>query len=383
MKNKSLLFVLLLLITFSLFPISVCIRSFDHKDFTRVVFEGDRGFEYNFESSKTALEIKLEKKINVKKKIEKFKNSRLVDKVVHRLDKNRSSFTVHFKSPFRIVNHFVLERPFRVVFDLSKAPGITARARLPETGGGTGKPQEEESLDPPPARKKIAIETICIDPGHGGSDLGAIGKSNVLEKDITLQVSRKLKRLIEAKLGLRVLMTRRGDTEVSLDSRVALANNQKADMFISIHVNGSFRRAARGPETFYVSLKATDQESFQLAQKENKAFDEIEKMAEEDELKMILWNMAQTEFIKDSSKLADFIQKELNILMHTRNRGVKQAPFRVLMRAAMPAVLIEVAFLTNPTEEKKLKNDSLLNEVALAIYTGINKYIYFFNSRYN
>ena len=192
-------------------------------------------------------------------------------------------------------------------------------------------------------------------------------------------LANKLKKLVNSKLGLRVIMTREKDVEVSLDSRVSLANNQKAQLFVSIHVNSSFRKTARGPETYFVSLKATDQEAFELAQKENQAFGDIGSM-ENDDLKMILWNMAQTEYIKESSKLAEFIQSELNVLMHTRNRGVKQAPFRVLMRAAMPAVLIEVAFLSNSLEEKKLQDDSFLYKVSYAIYSGVSKFVYYYNN---
>ncbi|MCK5056354.1 MAG: N-acetylmuramoyl-L-alanine amidase [Candidatus Aminicenantes bacterium] len=382
MKYKSLLLVLSLLVSFPVFSLTVNIRSFDHEGFTRLVFEGDSGFEYKIESSKKGLEIRLNKKLTIKSSITTFHDSRLIDKIIHKVERKKSSFTVKMKSPYTIDRHFVLERPFRLVFDLVKSPG---EERIQQSTGMKkygNVQQEDQDFNYERPKKRTLIERICIDPGHGGSNFGAIGKSNLMEKDITLKVSKKLKRLIESRLGLRVIMTRTGDAEVSLDSRAALANNQKANMFISIHVNGSFRKAANGPETFFVSLKATDQEAFRLAEKENKSFEEIDKMAEDDELKLILWNMAQTEYIKDSSKLAEFIQNELNILLHTTNRGVKQAPFKVLMQAAMPAVLVEIAFLSNPAEEKKLKKDSFLEEVALAIYTGINKYIYYQNSRY-
>ncbi|MDQ1352880.1 MAG: N-acetylmuramoyl-L-alanine amidase, partial [Acidobacteriota bacterium] len=216
------------------------------------------------------------------------------------------------------------------------------------------------------------------DPGHGGSDLGAVGKGDTLEKDITLKVGLKLKQAIMSKLGIQVVMTRENDSEVSLNSRVSIANNRKAHMFVSIHVNSSFRKAARGSETFYVSLKATDQEAFLLSQKENQSTSDegSQDVVQDDELKMILWDMAQTEYIKESSRLAEYIQEELNVLLLTRNRGVKQAPFRVLMRAAMPAVLVEIAFLSNSDEEQKLQDDAFLNNVADAIYTGISRYIH-------
>jgi N-acetylmuramoyl-L-alanine amidase len=95
---------------------------------------------------------------------------------------------------------------------------------------------------------------------------------------------------------------------------------------------------------------------------------------------MILWNMAQTEYIRESSKLAEYIQNELNELLFTRDRGVKQAPFRVLMRTAMPAVLIETAFISNGSEEKKLKNEEFLDKIAFAIYNGVSKFIYYYNN---
>ena len=141
-------------------------------------------------------------------------------------------------------------------------------------------------------------------------------------------------------------------------------------------------QSARGSETFYVSLKATDQEALLLSQRENKSYEELEKIAKDDELKMILWDMAQNEYIKESSVLAEYIQNELNVLLQTINRGVKQAPFRVLMRAAMPAVLVEVAFISNLSEERQLQEKAFLDKIANAIYSGISKFIYYHNSLY-
>ena len=148
-------------------------------------------------------------------------------------------------------------------------------------------------------------------------------------------------------------MTRDKDSEVSLNTRASIANNQQAQMFVSIHVNSSFRKSAYGSETFFVSLQATDPEALELAQKENQNQEDPGEAIQNDELKMILWNMAQTEYIRESSKLAEYIQNELNELLGTRNRGVKQAPFRVLMRTAMPAVLIETVFHLQCQPKKK------------------------------
>ncbi len=388
MKNKVLFFVLFVASTFSVLSLSINIRSFDHNDFTRIVFEGDQGFTYKFNPSENDIRIKLDRKAKIEKNINVF-NSILIDRVVHHWEEDSSVFQVHVKSDFKIMRNFVLEQPFRVVFDLTESPKKKAdeKSNIAPQEIKEEEPrqeQEEKRENQPPIRQKKThnlIRTICLDPGHGGSDLGAVGRSNLLEKDITLKVAKKLKGLIESKLGLHVVMTRESDEEVSLNSRVAKANNQKAQIFVSIHVNSSFRKAASGPETYYVSLKATDQDAFLLSQKENSAFkEEIDKLASDDELKMILWDMAQNEYIKESAKLADFIQYELNILMHTRNRGVKQAPFRVLMRAAMPAILVEIAFVSNYSEEKNLKDDAFLGKVTAALYTGISKYIYYHNN---
>jgi N-acetylmuramoyl-L-alanine amidase len=422
MRKKVLLALLLVFITAYLFPLTISLRSYDHQDYTRIVFEGDEPFHYNVSSSGSPdnfLEVALDKKAKVDQNITVMDRSKVLDRVVHRWEEGNSVFKVHMQSGFKVKRQFVLERPYRLVFDIVKGPSrasVAPKSSHPASDQSASKenvstPQEEqkEEKTPPEAQeqqqeepqeqespqvtdeeeqregsfnhKRTVIDTICIDPGHGGTDLGAVGKTKLAEKDITLNVSKKLKRYIESRLGLTVVMTRETDEEVSLNSRVSRANNRKAQLFVSIHVNSSYRKSARGPETFYVSLKATDQDAFSLSQKENNSFQEIEKLAEEDDdLKMILWNMAQTEYIKESSKLADFIQYELNILMHTRNRGVKQAPFRVLMRAAMPAVLVEIAFVSNATEEKKLSQETFLEEVAQAIYTGISKYIYYHNN---
>jgi len=264
-------------------------------------------------------------------------------------------------------------------FDFEKSAESNQIPKSPINKPGIVAPDEPAQQLP----ENLTIERICIDAGHGGGDFGAIGSTKLMEKDLTLKLAKKLKQIVRTKLGIQVIMTREIDSEMSLNARAAIANNQKAQLFVSIHVNSSYRKAARGSATFYVSLKATDQEAFELAQKENKSFDEIDKIAEDNELKMILWNMAQTQYIKESSKLAEYIQNELNILLHTRNRGVKQAPFRVLMRAAMPAVLVEVAFISNLVEEKKLMKDEFLDNIALAIYRGVASYIFYYKNQNN
>ncbi len=234
---------------------------------------------------------------------------------------------------------------------------------------------DQSSLPAAPGKKQV--KTIVIDPGHGGNDVGAKGTFGTLEKDITLAVSRKLKEAIERGLQYRVVMTREADISLPLERRAAIANNNKADLFISIHVNGSRRVKANGSETFFLSLNASDEESRRLAYFENNSA-ELENRVpgkDFDDLKLILWDMAQSAYLKQSSQLAEFVQQELNELLNTRNRGIKQAPFKVLTGAACPAILVEVAFITNPEEEKLLQSEDFQVRVAEAIYRGLNRFL--------
>jgi N-acetylmuramoyl-L-alanine amidase len=221
------------------------------------------------------------------------------------------------------------------------------------------------------------IKTIVIDPGHGGLEPGAKGRFGTLEKNISLAVSLKLKAIIERNLALRVVLTREEDVDVSLENRAARANNNKADLFISIHVNSSFRREARGSEAFFLSMEATDEEARKLAYMENNPT-ELEKgisSENEDDIKMILWDMAQTAYLNQSSILAESIQNELNSLFLTKNRGIKQAPFKVLCGVACPAVLVEVAFISDPEEERKLRSEDFQMKIAQAVFRGLENYI--------
>jgi len=220
--------------------------------------------------------------------------------------------------------------------------------------------------------------TIVIDPGHGGLDVGAKGKFGALEKDVTLALSLKLKDLIEKNLDYRVVLTRDKDIDVSLENRAAVANNNDAALFISVHTNGSFRKNARGAETFFMSLNATDEETRKLAYLENSSSELEGRIAPDsrDDIRMILWDMAQTAYIKQSGRLAREIQDELNKPpLGIENRGIKQAPFKVLTGVACPAVLVEVAFISSPEEEQELIQEGFQANVAQAVYRGLATFL--------
>ncbi|MCD6517104.1 MAG: N-acetylmuramoyl-L-alanine amidase [Candidatus Aminicenantes bacterium] len=220
------------------------------------------------------------------------------------------------------------------------------------------------------------LKTIVIDPGHGGLETGAEGRYGTKEKTITLEIALKLKAIIERNLPYRVQLTREEDVDVSLEKRAAIANNYKAFVFISIHANGSYRKTAQGSETFFLSLNATDEETRRLAYMENNSTD-LESIQSDnvDDIKLILWDMAQSSYIRQSSRLAEKIQTKLNTLSGTLNRGVKQAPFKVLTGVACPAVLVETAFISNPREEKNLITDEFQNSIAQAVYLGLAEFL--------
>jgi N-acetylmuramoyl-L-alanine amidase len=215
------------------------------------------------------------------------------------------------------------------------------------------------------------LRTVVIDPGHGGEETGAQGPAGTLEKDVTLQIARRLKALLVNHLGLQVFLTRERDEFLDLDARTAIANNYKADLFVSIHANASRTRSAAGTEVYFLSYQASDEESRRVAHSEG-GLPEV--FSGSSDLGMILWDMAQAEHLEGSSALASRIQEEVAVARGTPGRGVKQAPFRVLVGAAMPAALVEVAFISNPEEEKLLVSEEFQTKVAAAMLRGIARY---------
>jgi N-acetylmuramoyl-L-alanine amidase len=219
------------------------------------------------------------------------------------------------------------------------------------------------------------LRTIAIDPGHGGRDTGAIGPNGLQEKDVVLDIGLKLRRLIQERLGIRVVMTRTEDVFVPLEERTAIANRAKADFFISIHVNAAHRSQAQGFETYFLSREPSDSSARASAIRENLSVNlEGLRPKEEDALRAILWDMANTLYLKESSELAQILLDELDKILKVDNRGVKSAPFFVLMGAAMPSVLLEVAFISNPKEEKNLQAEAYKDRVAEALYAGIVRF---------
>ena len=220
-----------------------------------------------------------------------------------------------------------------------------------------------------PPKKSSAFDTVVLDPGHGGPDTGATTVGGLQEKNLTLVLAQKTAALLE-KEGIKAILTRNTDVQVPLLQRTALANFNRANLFLSIHLNSSPASSARGTETYYLSRNATDQWSSQLAAKENTA-DEASGATGDGGLNLVLWELAQTSYIVESAALAEAIQQEFNALLGTADRGVRQAPFVVLEGAQMPAVLVEVAFLSNPDEGKRIADPAFQDQVAAALVKSI------------
>jgi len=252
-----------------------------------------------------------------------------------------------------------LQDPFRLVVDIYRAKE-SAGAEGPRANNGGASP----------------LKLIVLDAGHGGHDPGARGPAGVQEKDVVLDVTRRAARMIEDGLGIKVALTRSTDVFVPLRERTNFANKQRADLFVSVHANAHPRSVSEGVETYFLSSEATDNEARQIAAIENNVvqLENPQSRQKTDLLKSILWDMAQSEFQQESSFLAETVQDSMTQSLRLTNRGVKQAGFYVLGGAAMPAILIEIGFLTNPKEERKLASAEHREAIARAIYASLAEY---------
>ncbi len=226
----------------------------------------------------------------------------------------------------------------------------------------------------------LKIGRIVIDAGHGGHDTGTIGPTGLMEKDLCLDVALRLGKIIQQRLpGADVVFTRSDDTFIPLEERTHIANEAKADMFISIHANSSQDTGARGIETYYLNLKGSA-EAMEVAARENATDDQGIH-----ELQDLVKQIARTEKIDESKEFAEDVQDSLSKRIQktartVRNRGVRKAPFVVLIGADMPSILTEISFLSNPADEKMLKQPEHRQRVAEGIYQGVASYLQSLNS---
>ena len=228
-------------------------------------------------------------------------------------------------------------------------------------------------------RDRWKLDTIVLDAGHGGKDPGTSGRRGTKEKDIALDIVKRIGMLLEKNTKLKVIYTRREDVFIPLWKRTKIANESNGKMFISVHLNSSPNKTAYGFETYLLRPGMTE-DAIEVAFREN----EVIKLEDRSKNKykdlsgenLIMATMAQSIFMKESEELAAIVQDEMGKKVKSKNRGVKQAGFHVLIDASMPNVLIEAGYLTNANEERNLRNSKYRQTIANSIYRAIVKFRY-------
>jgi len=237
--------------------------------------------------------------------------------------------------------------------------------------GAVGASAAADELDEAPRDR---FDTVVIDAGHGGEDEGARGARGLSEKDLVLDVAGRVASRLRAQ-DLSVVLTREEDVFVPLETRTSLANDARADLFLSIHANAARTARPRGVETYFVSLDASDAAATQVALRENAAFHESgAARVADDPFAALLGDLIATEYVEASSEFARLAQVELSKLGAVPSRGVKQAPFVVLMGVLMPASLVELGFLTNAKDEGVLHEGNRRDQIADALARAVAEF---------
>ena len=355
------------------------LRYWSNPSYTRVVIDADNEVSYTHRLLKKDVSIKKPQRLYIDlnssrlakdiTKVVPINDNLLIDARAGQYASNRVRVVVDIKS-FETYKIFSLKNPFRIVIDVW---GTVDKPALP-----TIRTDQKDKKIPPGALAKqlaLGVSRIVIDPGHGGRDYGAPGYlRGVHEKNVVLKLARRLAKKIRKELGCEVIMTRNGDRNLTLEERTAIANTKNADLFISIHTNAARDKRAYGIETFFLNL-ATDNDAILVAARENAT-----STKNISDLETILSDLMQNAKINESSRLAVHVQKSMHRHLkknysRIRNKGVKQAPFYVLLGAQMPAILIETSFISNPRECKRLNNTGYQDQMSEAIVKGIKEYI--------
>ncbi|HSD80122.1 MAG TPA: N-acetylmuramoyl-L-alanine amidase, partial [Solirubrobacteraceae bacterium] len=328
--------------------------------YTRVVLEGTAPFEPRLVDGPGGLVVPLAGLRGGVPRVTRAVRDGLVATLQLGAARGAATLRVTFERPPASRKVYRLQDPPRLVLDFFRGP---AAAPVPPAAAPAPAPAAE-------------LRTIVIDAGHGGQDPGAVGAGGLQEKALTLDVARRLAALVQDDLGIRTVLTRTRDVFLPLRERTALANRVKADLFVSIHVNAAPRATATGTESYFLSSEATDNAARAAAAFENKVID-LEpgpRGGSRSLVRSILWDLAQSEFQQESSRLAESLQDSLDRALRLPSRGVKQAPFYVLGGAAMPAVLVEMGFITNPREEERLNDEGYRDRIARALAAGLAAY---------
>ncbi|HXJ81541.1 MAG TPA: N-acetylmuramoyl-L-alanine amidase [Candidatus Methylomirabilis sp.] len=331
------------------------LRYRSYPSFTRIVLEAKGTFAWVVVPGREEIRVRLPRLT-----IDRVRSEEVADGLVKdiRLEPESDTGVLHvmLESKAGEVKTTSLQDPFRMVLDIYR----------PKESDGI---QQGATAMPP-------LRLIVLDAGHGGHDPGATGPSGVMEKDVVLDVTRRAARLVEAGLGVKVALTRSTDVFIPLRERTSFASRQRADLFVSIHANAHPQADSEGVEVFFLSSEASDSQARHTAALENEAI-QLESPASRQKselLKSILWDLAQSEFQQESSVMAETVLDSMTRSLNLVPRGVKQAGFYVLGGAPMPAILIEIGFLTNRKEERKLATPEYREAVARAIYAGLAEY---------
>jgi len=355
------------------------LRYWSNPSYTRVVIDADKDMSYSHRLLKKDASIKKPQRLYVDlnnsrlkkdiKKIVPINDDLLIDARAGQYALNQVRVVVDIKS-FQTYKVFSLKNPFRIVIDVWGTVDTPVQPVIT-----MGKNNVKIPAGALAKQLALGVSRIVIDPGHGGRDYGAPGYlKGVHEKNVVLKLARRLAKKIRKELGCDVIMTRNSDRNLTLEERTAIANTKNADLFISIHTNAVRDRRAYGIETFFLNL-ATDNDAILVAARENAT-----STKNISDLETILSDLMQNAKINESSRLAVFVQKSMyrRLRKHysrIKSKGVKQAPFYVLLGAQMPAILIETSFISNPRECKRLNNTAYQDRMAEAIVEGIKAYI--------
>ena len=274
---------------------------------------------------------------------------------------------------FETATRDIRNEGIEISIDLRGAARVTDAEAADPVPPPSGDGLSVEAVDPlPDLTSPPTVRVMAIDAGHGGNDTGTRGSDDTLEKDVTLSVTRRLREAIESSLGLRVVLTRARDETVGLDERAAIANNNKADLFISLHVNASVRATATGAEVYYLSMDEYGAEARELAERNAQLVPVIGGGMRA--IDLVEWEMAQVRYLDRSARLAEIVHSELNRRIPMSARDVQEAPFRVLVGANMPAVLIEMGFVSNPDDEQRLASARFQNAVVDALVASVLRF---------
>jgi len=372
----------------------VNLRRYTHPNFTRVVLDIGKLREYTFgelhDPGRIYVDV-LQAKLNPLLQGQSYPVRAEYISQIRISQKTPSTVRVVVDVEFpRVQSYRVyhLFDPFRLVVDIYPR-GTTAGAAPPPgdktaTPAGKTQPPVKREVDPKDpnlnatsmARQLgLGVRTVVIDPGHGGPKPGTIGKSGLQEKEINLAIALALQKLLREKAGLEAVLTRESDVDVPLDDRTVIANQKRADLFVSIHANAHRDRKRGGVETFFLNI-SPDESVIELAAMENAT-----STKNIGEMKSILEKIVQNSKIQESHDLAAAVQRNLvkalaRDLPAVRDLGVKGGPFWVLIGGEMPSVLVEVSHLSNSKEEAKLKTKKYRDLAAQGIFDGIMEYIH-------